>query len=129
MLQLTVRTINDQGTVKFLTNSFLLFTYVSIPNKSEPKVQLTCKVSRTDYHLLFFFRAGEFGQWFYVRGQASICLLDLKQLGNVPFYYSLLKVSCYHGQYVPVKMLHFVQFYIQAASLGWILQLFSQPVV
>ena len=51
---LTVRTINDQGTVKFLTNSFLLFTHFSIPDKSEPKVQLTCKVSRNDHHLLFF---------------------------------------------------------------------------
>ena len=54
MLQLTVRTINDQGTVKFLPNSFSLFTYFSIPDKSEPKVQLIGKVLRTDYHLLFF---------------------------------------------------------------------------
>ena len=54
MLQLTVRTINDQGTVKFLTNLFSLFTYFSIPDKFEPKVQLTGKVSGTDYHLLFF---------------------------------------------------------------------------
>ena len=54
MLQFTVRTINDQGTVKFLTTSFSLFTYFSIPDKCEPKVQLTGKVSRTDYHLLFF---------------------------------------------------------------------------
>ena len=44
------------------------------------------------------------------------------------FYYSLLKVSRNHEQYVPLKMSHFVQFYIQVASLGWILQLFHSQL-
>ena len=54
-----------------------------------------------------FFRAREFGQHLYERGQASIWLLDEKQLGNLRFYYSLLKVSRHHGQCVPVKNVAF----------------------